>query len=81
MLPTAIMCSLRHDHRNLPLGFGIAAISGRIRMSKLWEGQLNGSESALLDGLSAEARRAGICPNHVYLLRSEMARIFVGQRY
>lgn len=71
---------MRHDISGLPAGFSFGVLSERVHMSELWKRQLSRNESALLDYLSAEARSAGVCPNHLYLLREAMARVAVGKR-
>jgi len=72
-----ILCSLPHGPTGLPKGFSVERILQRVRMSDVWRGRLNESQRRLLDDLSAEATRTGICPNHRYILCEFVASALV----
>jgi hypothetical protein len=76
----SILCSLPHGPTGLPKGFSIQRILQRVRMSDVWRGRLDESQRHLLDDLSTEATRAGICPNHRYILCEFVASSLVGGR-
>lgn len=73
MLQTALMCPFPHGHNGLPQKWGVGGILGRMRMSAVRERQLTESGRDLLQHLSAEATRTGVCANHVYILRAAIA--------
>ncbi len=63
------LCKLPHRPNGLPEGWGIGRLVDVDRMSYVWQGQLTEPQRRLLDDLSAEATRTGVCPNHVRILR------------
>lgn len=76
----SVLCCLPHYPNGLPKGSSLSRCLDASRMSHVWAGQLDGSLRDVLVDLSARATAAGVCPNHVYLMRYQLARIFVGER-
>jgi hypothetical protein len=72
----SLLCRLPHYANGLPEKWSISRLLTFDRVSYVWYGQLDGSVRDLLDGLSAEATRTGICPNHVRILRGTIADFF-----
>lgn len=68
-MATAIMCRLPHWPNGLPQGWGLGRLIAFDRLSYVREGFLTGPQRDLLDNLSTEAVRAGVCPNHLRILR------------
>lgn len=75
-----LLCPLPHRATGLPEGWSYVRLSDYLRLSQLRYGRLSGPQRRVLDDLSAEATRAGVCPNHVYILREFVARTFVPGR-
>lgn len=78
-METTLVCRLRHGPTGTPEGWNVGGIIRSQRLSGLWEGQFSGSESNFLERLSAEARTAGVCPNHVRILRYVIAGVITGR--
>ena len=79
-MATEILCSLSHWTTGVPKGWSIGDILRIDRLSSLWRGQSTDARWDILEHLSAEALRAGVCPNHVRILRYRITQTFVDRR-
>lgn len=71
-----LLCPLPHYPTGLPEGWGLNRLSRAHAVSDVWFRQFDGFIGLFLDYLSAEATRAGVCPNHVFIMRFYVARTF-----
>ena len=76
----SLLCGLPHTATGVPEKWSIGRLITFDRLSYVRIGFINESGRHLLDDLSAEATRAGVCPNHVRILRGQVALYFLNGR-
>jgi hypothetical protein len=73
-----VMCTLSHSPSGLPKGWTLGRSLNSDRMSDVWKRRISPADWHMAEHLSAEAGSKGVCPNHVRILRAEIARALAG---
>jgi hypothetical protein len=78
-MASTLLCKLPHGPNGHVEEWHFARLRRNDVLSDVWEGCITGPQRDLLDHLSAEATRAGICPNHVRYMRLYVASAFANR--
>jgi hypothetical protein len=73
-MASALMCQLPHSDNGVPKGWTVNGVVQLDRLSCMWRGRVSDVERSFLDDLSAQIAGTGICPNHLRIVRSVVAR-------